>query len=338
MSSNKVDNKLDFRNVKQTQLDPGQTLKGSFSELQSALRTYSTNAILKEGYTHFIQTTNVDGYPTQVDYWQALNPAKDKLTVSADIAGSKAGTYFALQEYLTKKVHVFYYIVSGSGTAPGIGDIETPINIVTNDAASLVARATDIVINTINNFTSVQPSLLSNYLEIEYFQFGDVDAIDVGTSGFLTNRLIEGTSHKVGEVCLDYDVDGYPIYGGNTLKGLLFNPFTASFDVERDDVTVTAVTNLDPIVSKDPVIYNVAMATSGTEYSQVLPIGTKGVKLNIRDHQGKYTVGWVSAGTVLTKSPGSTYEKEGLEIVVGQDTIYFTGTKNNIVMEIETWK
>lgn len=338
MSSNKVDNKLDFRNVKQTQLDMGQTLKGSFSELQSSLRTYGTNAILKDGYTHFIQTTNANGYPTNVEYWQATDTAIDKITMNADIAGSKAGTYFALQEYLTKKVHVFYYVVSGSGTAPGIGDIETPINIATNDSAALVAFSSNSVINSVEEFSSIQPTVLSAFIQVEYFQFGETSAVDTGTSGFLVSRINAGASFKVGEVCLDYDIDGHPIYGGNTLKGLLFNPYTASFDVERDEITVTAVVSLDPVISKDPTIYNVAMALSGTEYSQVLPLGTKKIKMNIRDHQGKYTVGWVTAGTFLTKSPGSTYEKDGLEIVVGQDTIYFTGTKNNIVMEIETWK
>lgn len=338
MSSNKVNNKLDFSNVKQTQLDPGQTLKGSFSELQSALRSYGTNAILKDAYTDIIQLTNVDGLPTTVEYWQATNPSTDKLQLSADVGGDKAGTYFTLQEYTTKRTHTFYYVVSGSGVAPGIGDIETPINIATNDPASVVTFATKNVLDTIEEFDVIQNSLLASYLEIRYTQFGDSDLIDVGTSGFMTTRLISGESFKVGEVELEYDIDNNPIYNGNVLKDLIYNPYTASFDVERSEIEVTAVVSLDPLVSKDPVIYNVSMATAGTEYSQVLPLGTKGIKLNVRDHLGKYTISWTSGGSVLTKSPGSLYEKEGLEIITGKDTIYFTGTKDGIVMEIETWK
>tara|TARA_R110000851_G_scaffold190921_1_gene341623 strand:- start:125 stop:1144 length:1020 start_codon:yes stop_codon:yes gene_type:complete len=335
---NKVNNKLDFRNVKQTQLDSAQTLKGSFSELQSALRTYGTNAILKEGYTHFFQQTNADGLPTYVEYWQASSPSTDKLSFRADNAGDLAGTYFTLQEYLTKRTHVFYFVVNGVGAAPGIGDIETPVLLANNDPASVVAYSTKLVLDSIDEFTVTHNSLLNAYLELEYIQFGQTAPIDVGTSGFLTTRITQGESFQVGEVYLDYDANGSVIYGGNVLKGLLYNPYTASFDVERDEISVTAIVSLDPVISKDPVIYNVNMTTAGVEYSQTLPIGTKGIKLNIRDHQGKYTVGWVSAGTVLTKSPGSTYEKEGLEIIVGKDVVYFIGTKDNIIMEIETWK
>jgi len=337
MSDNKVDNKLDFRNVKVSQFGGAQSDRMEFSELQSSKRVFQTNAVLKDGYTHFIQTLNGNGYPTLVEYWQATSSAKDKLQMSADIGGSKEGTYFTLQEYQTKKTHVFWYRVSGSGSAPGIGDIETPIDIVTNDSAALIAFATDIIIDTVEEFTSTHPTLLASFIELEYLQFGKTAAVDVGTSGFITTRLIDGSSFKVGEICLDYDVDGHPIYGGNTLKGLLFNAPEAKFDVERDEVVVTAIVSLDPVISKDPVIYNVAMAVSGTEYSQVLPLGVKRFQMNIKNHQGKYTVGWTSGGTVLTKSPGTIYAEEGLEIVTGKDTIFFTGSKNNIVMEIIVW-
>ena len=104
---NKVDNKLDFRNVKSSQFAGAQTNRMEFSELQSSKRVYNTTPILKDAYTHFIQTVNGNGKPTFVEYWQATGSAKDKIQMSADIAGSKAGTDFTLQEYLTKKTHTF---------------------------------------------------------------------------------------------------------------------------------------------------------------------------------------------------------------------------------------
>jgi hypothetical protein len=338
MSSNKVNNKLDFSNVKQTQLDPGQTLKGSFSELQSALRSYGTNAILKDAYTDIVQTTDVDGRPLNVEYWQATAPSTDKLQFNADVAGSKIGVYFTLQEYTTKKTHTFYYVVSGSGTAPGVGDIETAINIATNDPASVIAFATKNVLDTIDEFIVSQPSILSSFIEIQYMQFGNTDLIDVGTSGFVATRLISGESFKVGEVELEYNVDGDPIYNGNTLKDLIYNVYTASFDAERSDITVTATVDLSPLISKDPVIYNVAMVTAGVEYSQVLPTDTKRFQLKIRDNKSAYTIGWVSAGTTYSKAYGTIYEEEGLELEVTNNTIYFTAKKDAVVMEIITWK
>ena len=105
--------------MQQTQFDRGQVLKGSFSELNSALRTLGTNAILKDAYTHFTQTVDGEGRPLHVTYYQAGDPAQDELIFVADVSQSLAGTYFILEEFLTKKTHAFYYVVDGNGTAPG---------------------------------------------------------------------------------------------------------------------------------------------------------------------------------------------------------------------------
>lgn len=269
MSSNKVNNKLDFSNVKQTQLDPGQTLKGSFSELQSALRSYGTNAILKDAYTDIVQTTDVDGRPLNVEYWQATAPSTDKLQFSADVAGSKAGTYFTLQEYTTKKTHTFYYVVSGSGTAPGVGDIETAINIATNDPASVIAFATKTVLDTIDEFIVTQSSILASFIEIQYMQFGDTNLIDVGTSGFVATRLISGESFKVGEVELEYSVDGDPIYNGNTLTGLVYNLYTASFDVSPEAIPTNPDGSINARIVKDYDNFEVTSRDSFGNITQV---------------------------------------------------------------------
>lgn len=327
--------KKDFRNMQQTQFDRGQVLKGSFSELNSALRTVGTNAILKDSYTHFTQTLNGDNLPTEVTYYQAGDPAQDELIFVADVNQSLAGTYFILEEFLTKKTHAFYYVVDGNGTAPGVADIETAVNISENDTASTVCFATKSVMDGIEEFIITSKNFLANSIQLEYLQFGETSAVDTGTSGFFVSRIKEGSSVEVGHVELSYDVDGNPIYNGNTLKGLLYNAYTASFDVELSDITATV--DLGPIISKNPVVYNVAMPLAGTEYSLSLPLTTKRFQMNIQDHLAKYTVSWTSGGAVLTKSPGSIYEEEGLEIISGKDTIYFTGTKDNLIMEIITW-
>ncbi len=338
MSFNKKDNKLDFRNVKNTQFDPGQTQKMVFSELQSAYRQYSTNAILKDAYTHFIQELDGNDNPTKVTYYQATSAASDRINVRADSGGDLAGTYFTLQEFITKKTHVFWFNVSGSGSAPGIGDVEHQIDLNTNDPASVVAFAVKNAVEATDEFYVVGKKLLSAYLDIQNYQFGETVAINTGTSGFVSSRLVEGTSFEVGSVDLKYNVDGHPIYNGNVLKGLLYNPYTASFDVERDEIEVSAVVSMDPVISKDPTIYNVDMPFAGIEYSLALPLDTKRFQLSIRDHKSKYTVSWSSGGAVLTKSPGTVYEESGLQIIAGKETIYFTALKDDMVMEIITWK
>lgn len=338
MSFNKKDNKLDFRNVKNSQFDPGQTQKMAFSELQSAYRHYETNAILKDAYTHFIQELDVEGRPTKVTYYQATDTASDRLNVRADSGGDLAGTYFTLQEYITKKTHVFWFKVSGSGSAPGIGDVEHEIALNNNDPASVVAFAVKNSIETTDEFYVIGDDLLSAYVDIEYFQFGETQAINTGSTGFLQNRLKDGASFEVGDVSLSYDVDGHPIYNGNVLKGLLYNPYTASFDVERDEIEVSAIVDMGPIISKDPVIYNVDMAVSGTEYSLVLPTDTKRFAMKIKNNKSKFEISWVSGGATYGVSRGTEYSEEGLGLETGTNTIYFTGNKDNLTMEIITWK
>lgn len=216
--------------MQQTQFDRGQVLKGSFSELNSGLRTVGTNAILKDAYTHFTQTVNGSGYPIRVVYYQALDPALDELTFVGDTAKSLAGKYFLLEEFLTKTVHAFYYVVDGTGTAPGVADAETAIAISENDNAATVAFATKTTLDGIEDFIVKSQSFLTNSITIEYYQFGETPAIDLATSGFSTTRLKEGQSIKVGEVDLSYSGSD-PVYNGSTLKGLLYNPYTASFEL-----------------------------------------------------------------------------------------------------------
>lgn len=338
MSFNKKDNKLDFRNVKNSQFDPGQTQKMAFSELQSAFRHYETNVILKDAYTHFIQELDGSDRPTKVTYYQATAPASDRINVRADSGGDLAGTYFTLQEFITKKTHVFWFNVSGSGTAPGIGDVEHQINLSTNDPSSVVAFAVKNSVEGTDEFYVLRSDLLSSYVDIQYYQFGETQAINLGTSGFVASRLTQGASFEVGNIDLTYDIDGSPIYNGNKLKGLLYNPYTASFDVERDEIEVSAIVSMDPVISKDPTVYNVNMPTAGTEYNLALPLDTKRFQMNIRDHRSKYTVSWTSGGAVLTKSPGTIYEESGLQIIAGKENIYFTSLKDNMVMEIITWR
>jgi len=332
------DNKLDFRRMKQTQFDPGQVMKGSFSELQSGLRTFSTTPILKDAYTHFIQELDSNLRPTKVEYYQAIDPARDRLTFRSDSSGDLAGKYFSLQEPITKKVHVFWYRVSSVGTAPGIGDIEHVIDINTNDFASVVAFATRTLIKTVPEFNIIGNNLVASYIDIEYYQFGEAEAVDLGTSGFLTSRLREGESIYVGGVELAYNIDGHPIYNGNTLKGMLYNPFTAEFDVERDELTVTTQVDFSPLISKDPEIFNVDMLVANTEYSQVLPVDTKRFQIGIRDCLSKFTVSYVSSGPVFTVERGVVYEEQGVKLEVTNNTIYFKAPRDNLVMEIIIWK
>jgi hypothetical protein len=331
MSFNKKDNKLDFRNVKVTQFDHGQTNRMAFSELQSAYRQFNTNTILKDAYTHFIQQTDVEGRPTSVTYYQATDPAQDRINTRADSGGDLAGTYFTLQEFISQKTHVFWFNVSGSGTAPGIGDVEHQINIATNDPASVVAYAVRTAIDALDEFIVLDSNLLSSYVDIEYLQFGETQAVNVGTSGFIASRIKEGDSFEVGFVELSYDSEGSPIYNGNTLKGLLYNPYTASFDVERDEITVTTQADTPSIFN----VSNTLIPTAGVETAIVIPDGTKKFKIQAKEANTRLEIAHTSGGPTFTIGYGTTYEEN--DIKTSGVTIYITTSRDNRTIELLTW-
>lgn len=216
--------------MKQTQFDRGQVLKGSFSELQSALRVFDTNPVLKDAYTHMVLTSDAEGRPLTVEYYQAKDTAIDEIFFVGDVSQSLAGKYFVLQEFLTKETQAFYYVVDGNGTAPGVADTETPIAIMEDDPANLVCYATQVVIKSIPEYLVTAKSVLGNYLTLEYNQFGETSAINVGTSGFGVVRVQEGESFPVGEIEIAYDAEGNPIYNGITMTGLVYNPYKATFE------------------------------------------------------------------------------------------------------------
>ena len=303
MSFNKKDNKLDFRNVKLTQFDSAQTNRMAFSELQSSFRHYETNAILKDAYTHFVQELDGENRPTKVTYYQATAPASDRINVRADSGGDLAGTYFTLQEFITKKTHVFWFSVSGSGSAPGIGDVEHQIDINTNDPASVVAFAIKNEVETTDEFFVLGSNLLSSYVDIQYFQFGETQAVNVGTTGFISSRLVEGDSFEVGEVCLKYDLSGNIIYNGNKLVGLLYNPYTASFDYERSQVNVTIKEDGAPLLEYSEV-NSLAQAATATILTYTVPVDKK-VKLTRSNIFG------TNMGTYIVKINGTVVDKLG---------------------------
>lgn len=231
--------KKDLRNIKLTQLDSGQVIKGSFSENQSALKTFNTNSILKDSYTHLVQELDSESRPLNIEYYQANSPSVHTLSFRGDNNGDLAGTYFKMQTFLDKKVHIFYYVVDGNGDEPQEGDFKYAINIATNDPVSLVAYSTRNKIGLIPEFKIVGNNLLSNFIDIEYNQFGETQLIDVNNTGFLASIKQEGTSTKVGEISLSYNEQGHIIYNGNVLKDLHYNQYSATFETSPMNIGVT---------------------------------------------------------------------------------------------------
>lgn len=260
--------KKDFRNMQQTQFDPGQVLKGSFSEQSSALRTVPVNGIIKDTYTNIVQTLDALGRPTRVEYYQANSSTIDTINFTADVGGNSAGDYYSFTNPVDKKVYVLYQVVSGVGAAPGVGDVELPVTYDDDDSASLVMLSNLATLKLIDDIKIIAKSVLNSSITIEYLQFGEAAVIDLNNSSFFATRLKEGESTLVGEVDLSYDQYGEVIYNGNVLKGLTYNLYTGSFDVNGSSSKDRADSLIYLPDSSNSAILYVGTAQYGTETTE----------------------------------------------------------------------
>lgn len=85
------------------------------------------------------------------------------------------------------------------------------------------------------------------------------------------------------------------------------------------------------------LVSNVAMTTADTEYSFVLPEGTKKFTLKLRDYADlKIALTAAASGTTyLTVPRGVTYSEDALTTV--GTTLYFQSPQASQVLEIITW-
>ena len=313
-----------------SQYNPDQVIRDVHSLPGHYLRTKESLTVVDNHFDTLSVTYDGNNNPTQVCYYAGTSPYKSTIGFIADNSGSLDGTYFLISAGRKKKRYAIVYNVNSSGNVPSLVGIENiVVDIQINDAAPIVGYATELALSSYNDIFNVKRR--NSVLELTTIDVGETDdTIDVST-GFIISNL-QGTSELVDKVDLTYSGLN-PIWQGQELKNYKYNVYTGRFE-SKEEIAV----DLGPLISKDPTIYNVDMPFAGIEYSLALPLDTKRFQLSIRDHQSKYTISWVSSGAVLTKSPGTVYEESGLQIISGKDTIYFTGRKNDLVMEIITWK
>lgn len=127
------------------------------------------------------------------------------------------------------------------------------------------------------------------------------------------------------EVAIDYQTDSIVIKdpGGDTLQ---INP--------DGSINTTVETNL---VASTPIIVNSNLAVTGIEYPVVLPLNTKKFIVKSTLSTAIVTMGFVSAGPVLTIPKGCSYTIDGILLLAGNRTIYLISNTNATPIEIVSW-
>lgn len=86
---------------------------------------------------------------------------------------------------------------------------------------------------------------------------------------------------------------------------------------------------------QQPTIYNLAMASNGTEYSQALPDDTRKVLIRSRENS-ELKLAYTSEGDYVTIPAGAAKTIEG--VYLKGITLYLKSGSDNDVAEIEIFK
>lgn len=95
-------------------------------------------------------------------------------------------------------------------------------------------------------------------------------------------------------------------------------------------------TTIEVGLKSNPAIFNLELTTSGTEYTQTLPSGTKSFLVRIRQ-SAKSELRYSSMSTeYLTLPAGTTYTEER---IAGSSTLtlYLSSSKDGSIAEIVAW-
>lgn len=232
-----------------SQLDFGGVIKDVHSFPGHYLRVRDALTVVKQHYDYLTTTYNVNDLPTQVKYWVGLTHHETKVSAQSDVAGSLNNKYFFIYEGRSdRKFHVWYN-VNGAGVDPAPSNstgIEIAIN--TNDAASIVAYATELVLNSTDYKEYFTAKRAGTILYIGANKSGvTTDSLDVDTGFTILNQ--QGTSQLVQTVVIEYDGTD-PLFDGQVLKGYYYNIYSGSFekgidlDAAQDNVAISDGTDV----------------------------------------------------------------------------------------------
>lgn len=93
--------------------------------------------------------------------------------------------------------------------------------------------------------------------------------------------------------------------------------------------------------SSSSIIYRITYPTANAEQSQLLPVGTRQIYIAPEKADAKMRISWNPGGTsdlnndYRTVQVGNSYDRMDLEL--SNKTVYFSASKNNLIIEIEVW-
>lgn len=304
-----------------SQFDPGQVLKMAHDDRAKALKVLDANSQVPGGFTKVVLETNGLGSVTEATFYAGTIAEKSRIKFTGDSGGSLNSKYFLLSA--GEDSHKFYvwYNVDGAGVDPLVANrCGIEVHLTSNDPASIVALATKLTLQSYEHFY-IEPNG-SDVLLVNCTKMGMTSpTVDVNT-GFFITQSTEGATEKI--KCINLPVETDFLYKFN-------------FGENKFELIYTGGSSSAAAIPGTPAIQLITAAAANTEYSFVLPSGTKKYEFNLRG-DAKLIYSFTSGFTTVYKTvfPGNQERWEGI-LPLSALTIYFKVTKANQELELLTW-
>jgi len=234
------------RNLQQlSQIDGLEVLRDVHEFPGNRLRVFDTVSVLQHYYSHLEVAYDGNGNPTEVCYFKGISPHQTEIAFVGDSAGSLNNTYFIIYEGRTKKSFYVWYNVDNTGIdpAPISGATGIEVDISSNDAAIIVAQATELTLNSLYSdfFTARRQNAV---LRIATVKTGETNNSIDGSTGFTFSNAA-GTQQQVQKVRIDYDANQDPEFEGQVLKGYTYNIFNGKFEQASANIDADVSVEVD---------------------------------------------------------------------------------------------
>jgi hypothetical protein len=213
-----------------SQFDGMETLRSVHEDKNQTLRVTNGLSSIPPWYSRAELAYNGAGSVTHVDFYGGILHEIREVLCTADLLGSLSGTYFKVySEYDESTYYVWYNVDNLSVDPSPVSAIGIEVPIQSNDAADVVAFATEQALRPIEDFKVTRTK---NRVRIENTRKGTSSSIaDFGT-GFTLTTVQEGSEQLIKSVDIPYDGKTKYLFNGQERKFEVVPISSATIDVD----------------------------------------------------------------------------------------------------------
>lgn len=238
---------------KSSQFDPGGVIKNVHDLHGQNLRVRDALSIAPDHWSHFSVVYDGQDRPTSVSYFRGTAPTKTTIQALPDVAGSLQNKYFLIYSGFDNQKHHVWFNVDGAGVNPApANSVGIEVAIDSNDPAAINAKAIQLTINMLYG-AKFRASVANSTVYIDNVNYGlFTDGSDFNT-GFSVSTQ-DGANEEVSAITISYDVDGNPIWQGQTLKNYYYDVYEGKF--KRTATFSGSISANDPTGKLVPVSFD----------------------------------------------------------------------------------